>query len=174
MYSEALPGGGPMSPVWILKRPRVSVYKCLSVSVGFAVTVTIWPREVVSCRDFILSPVATFWAMSLVGIYPGRASIVLWLQMYWKTTFVVIWIKYIFSNFSAHYFVSWLPCKQKLHFCYMSWCAKSSLCLQCSIVHARNLACDLQAKLIVRSCHQMAWIKNCDNSDLPRKTQAML
>ena len=29
---------------------------------------------VVSCRDFILRAVATFWAMSLVGIYPGRAS----------------------------------------------------------------------------------------------------
>ena len=29
------------------------VYKCLSLIVGFAVTVTIWPREVVSCRDFI-------------------------------------------------------------------------------------------------------------------------
>ena len=38
------------------------------------VTVAIWPREVVSCRDFILRAVATFWAMSLVGIYPGRAS----------------------------------------------------------------------------------------------------
>ena len=51
---EALPGGAPMSPVWILKR-LVSVFiKCLSLIVGFSVTVTIWPREVVSCRDFIL------------------------------------------------------------------------------------------------------------------------
>ena len=33
-----------------------------------------WPREVVSCRDFILPSVATFWVMSLVGIYPARAS----------------------------------------------------------------------------------------------------
>ena len=48
-------GGGPMSP-------------------GFAVTVAIWPREVVSCCDFILLAVATFWAMSLVRIYPGRTS----------------------------------------------------------------------------------------------------
>ena len=32
--------------------------------------------EVVSCRDFILRTVATFWAMSLVGIYPGKASTV--------------------------------------------------------------------------------------------------
>ena len=38
------------------------------------VTVTIWPREVVSCRDFILLAVATFWAMSLVGIYPSSLS----------------------------------------------------------------------------------------------------
>ena len=53
---------------------RVVVYKCLSPIVGFAVTVAIWPREVVSCRDFILRDVATFWAMLLVGIYPGRTS----------------------------------------------------------------------------------------------------
>ena len=38
---------------------RVGVYKCLSLIVGFAVTVAIWPREVVSCRDFILRAVAT-------------------------------------------------------------------------------------------------------------------
>ena len=56
------------------KTTRVGVFKCLSLIVGFAVTVTIWPREVVSCRDFILRAVATFWAMSLVGIYPGRDS----------------------------------------------------------------------------------------------------
>ena len=55
------------------KTSRVGVYKCLSLIVGFAVTVAIWPREIVSCRDFILRAVATFWAMSLVGIYPGRA-----------------------------------------------------------------------------------------------------
>ena len=52
----------------------VSVYKCLSLVVCFAVTVAIWPREVVSCHDFVLHAVATFWAMSFVGIYPGRAS----------------------------------------------------------------------------------------------------
>ena len=56
------------------KTSRVGVYKCLLLIVGFAVTVAIWPREVVSCRDFILRAVATFWAMSLVGIFPGRAS----------------------------------------------------------------------------------------------------
>ena len=33
-----------------------------------------WPKEVVACRNFILGSVATFWVMSLVGIYPGRAS----------------------------------------------------------------------------------------------------
>ena len=57
------------------KMPLVGVYKCLSLIVSFAVTVAIWPREVVSCRDFILQAVSTFWAMSLVGIYPGRASL---------------------------------------------------------------------------------------------------
>ena len=55
------------------KTSCVGVYKCLSLIVGFAVTVAIWPREIVSCRDFIFRAVATFWAMSLVGIYPGRA-----------------------------------------------------------------------------------------------------
>ena len=53
----------------------VFIYKCLLLTVGFSVTVTIWPREVVSCHDFILCTVATFWATSLVGIYPGRASL---------------------------------------------------------------------------------------------------
>ena len=78
---EALPGGGGGggwgSHVAHLnfKTSRVGVYKCLSLIVGFAVTVAIWQREVVSCRDFILCTVATFWAMSLVGIYPGRASL---------------------------------------------------------------------------------------------------
>ena len=57
------------------KTSGVSVYKCLSLIVGFAVTVAIWPMEVVSCRNFILHAVATFWAMSLVGIYPGTASL---------------------------------------------------------------------------------------------------
>ena len=57
------------------RQSRVGVYKCLLLIVGFSVTVTIWPREVVSCHDFILCTVATFWATSLVGIYPGRASL---------------------------------------------------------------------------------------------------
>ena len=63
------------------KTSRVSVYKCLSLIVGFAVTVAIWPREVVSCRDFILGTVSTFWAMSLVGTYPGRASVMMMMMM---------------------------------------------------------------------------------------------
>ena len=66
--------GGSHVPRLNFKTSRVSVYKCLSLIVSFAVTVAIWPREVVSCRDFILCAVATFWAMSLLGIYPGRAS----------------------------------------------------------------------------------------------------
>ena len=67
-------GGGGHVACLNFKTSCVSVYKCLSLIVIFAVTVPIWLREVVSCRDFILHAVATFWAMSLVGIYPGRAS----------------------------------------------------------------------------------------------------
>ena len=73
---EALPGEGGSHVAHLnFKTSCVGVYKCLSLIVGFAVTVAIWPREVVSCRDFILRTVATFWASSLVGIYPGRASL---------------------------------------------------------------------------------------------------
>ena len=75
--AEALPGlGGGRSHVTRLnfKTSRVGVYKCLSLIVGFAVTVASWPKKVVSCCDFILCAVTTFWAISLVGIYPGRAS----------------------------------------------------------------------------------------------------
>ena len=67
-------GGGSYVARLNFKTSRVGVYKCLSLIVGFAVTVAIWPREVVSCCDFILHAVATFWAMALVGIYPGRTS----------------------------------------------------------------------------------------------------
>ena len=73
---EALPGGSHVARL-NFKTSCVGVYKCLSLIFGFAVTVAIWPREVVSCRNFILRTVATFWAMSLVGIYPGRASVLL-------------------------------------------------------------------------------------------------
>ena len=76
VLNEALPGGGgggaPVPPS-NFKSACVGVYKCLSLIVGFAITVAIWLREVVSCRDFIFRAVATFWAMLLVGIYPGRA-----------------------------------------------------------------------------------------------------
>ena len=71
--NEVLPGGVHVTRL-NFKTSCVGVYKCLSLIVGFAITVAIWLREVVSCRDFILRAVATFWAMSLVGIYPGRAS----------------------------------------------------------------------------------------------------
>ena len=67
-------GGGVHVARLNFKTSRDGVYKCLSLIVGLAVTVAIWLREVVSCRDFILRAVATFWAMLLVGIYPGRAS----------------------------------------------------------------------------------------------------
>ena len=41
---------------------------------GLDVSVGILLGKDVSCRYFILCAVATFWAMSLVGIYPVRAS----------------------------------------------------------------------------------------------------
>ena len=76
-YGGPAGGGGGQYYVAHLnfKTSRVGIYKCLSLIVGFAVTVAVWLREVVSCRDFILRTVATFWASSLVGIYPGRASL---------------------------------------------------------------------------------------------------
>ena len=57
-----MPGGGEgkgEGHVACLSRV-VGVYKCLSLIVGFAVTFAIWPREVVSCRDFILRAVLLF------------------------------------------------------------------------------------------------------------------
>ena len=54
-------GGSHVAPPLNFKTFRVvGVYTCLSLIVGFAVTVAIWPREVVSCRDFMLRPVVTF------------------------------------------------------------------------------------------------------------------
>ena len=74
-------GGGSHVTRLNFKTSCVGLYKCLSLIVGFAVTVAIWPREVVSCRDFILGAVATFWTMSLVGIYPGRALFILSIKL---------------------------------------------------------------------------------------------
>ena len=53
-------GGGAKVTCLNFKTGCVSVFKCLSLIVGFPVTVAIWPREVVSCRYFILRAVATF------------------------------------------------------------------------------------------------------------------
>ena len=60
-----MPGGGGGTHVARLnfKMSCVGVYKCLLLIVDFAVTVAIWPREVVSCHDFLLRAVATFWAI---------------------------------------------------------------------------------------------------------------
>ena len=55
----------------VINKPN---HRSLSLILGFSITVTIWLREVVSCRNFILRSVTTFWVVSLVGIYPGRAS----------------------------------------------------------------------------------------------------
>ena len=63
MRTEALPGGSHVACLNV-KTSCVGVYKCLSLIVGFAITVTIWPREVVSCSDFILPTVTNFWATS--------------------------------------------------------------------------------------------------------------
>ena len=70
-------GGGGGSHVAHLnfKTSHVGVYKRLSLIVRFAVTVAVWSREVVSCQDLILRAVATFWAMSLVRIYPGKTPL---------------------------------------------------------------------------------------------------
>ena len=46
-------GGGSHVTRLNFKMSCVGVYKCLSLIVGFAITVAIWLREVVSCRDFI-------------------------------------------------------------------------------------------------------------------------
>ena len=82
------------------KTSRVGVYKCLSLIVGFAVTVAILLREVVSCCNFILRAVATFWAASLVGIYPGRASR--------KTnTLHIGYFKWRQMNFSGNTKITW-------------------------------------------------------------------
>ena len=90
IWGPARGGGGSHVTRLNFKTPRVGVYKCLLLIVGFAITVTIWPREVVSCRDFILRPVATFWAMSLVGIYPGRTSyIIVWILVHSMNTWPV-------------------------------------------------------------------------------------
>ena len=75
-YYEAMPGGVHVARL-NFKTSRIGVYKCLLLIVGFAFTVAIRPREIVSCLDFILCAVTTFWAMSLVRIYPGRASTML-------------------------------------------------------------------------------------------------
>ena len=62
-------GGGAHVARLHFKTSRVGVYKCLSLIVVFAVTVTIWPREVVSCRDFILHTVATQSRSRLVPFF---------------------------------------------------------------------------------------------------------
>ena len=49
-------------------------HRSLSLILGLDVTVGILLRKDIFCCDFILCAVATFWSMSLVGIYPGRAS----------------------------------------------------------------------------------------------------
>ena len=66
---EALPGkGGSHVARLNFKTSHVGVYKCPSLIVGFAVTVAIWQREVVSCRDLISCAVTTFWNLPWQGL----------------------------------------------------------------------------------------------------------
>ena len=70
---EALPGLVPCHPSEF-KTSRVSVYKCLSLIVGFAITVAIWPKETVSsrfhftCCRYFLGHVAS-WNLPWQGLY---------------------------------------------------------------------------------------------------------
>ena len=73
IWGPAGGGGGPMLPFCILKN-LMSMFINACHLLSALPSVATWLREVVCCRDFILRAVATFWAMSLVGIYPGRAS----------------------------------------------------------------------------------------------------
>ena len=61
-----------MSPVGILKR-LVSVFINACRLLSALPSLSQFGRRKLYRRDFILRAVATFWAMSLVGIYPGRA-----------------------------------------------------------------------------------------------------
>ena len=83
-------GGGGGSHVACLnfQTSRVSVYKCLSLIVGFAVTVTIWPREVVLLRfhfsHAVARPLTSVDFLLLVSILcsqksfpPNQSSVVL-------------------------------------------------------------------------------------------------
>ena len=64
---------------------------------GFAVTV--------ACRDFILGSVATFWVMSLVGIYPGRASIEDITWPHGDTNFIFcLFYRYWWNSYIKHNF----------------------------------------------------------------------
>ena len=60
-----------------LQNHKLAKHRSLSLILGFAVTVAIWLREVFSCRNFISPFVAPFWVMSIVGIYPGRALLIM-------------------------------------------------------------------------------------------------
>ena len=66
-------GGGPMSPVRILKR-LVSVFINACCLLSALPSLSQFGSGRLSRRNFILRSVATFSAMSPVGIYPGRAS----------------------------------------------------------------------------------------------------
>ena len=94
----------------------------LLLIVGFAVTVAIWPREVVSCHDFTLCAVTTFWAMSLVGIYPGRATIK------WQLNFaILVWNHFCTPLSSITITNLWLLSKL--------WCENMPPCCLITAIH---------------------------------------
>ena len=67
-------GGGGGSRVACLNILKSLMSGFNLVILGLDITVGILLGKDVFCRNFILCAVATFWAMSLVGIYPVRAS----------------------------------------------------------------------------------------------------
>ena len=72
---EALPGEGSHVARLNFKMSHVSVYKCLSLIVGFFRHChNLATGGCLLSRFHFSRAVASFWATSLVGIYPGRAS----------------------------------------------------------------------------------------------------
>ena len=65
--------GGPMSPVWILKC-LVSVFINAFHLLSALPSLSQFDRGRLSQVSISFYAVTTFWAMSLVEIYPGRAS----------------------------------------------------------------------------------------------------
>ena len=73
MLFETLPGGGGGNVAHLnFKASRVGIYRCSLLIVGFAITVTIWPRVVVSCREFHFTHCHYF--LGHVACHSGRTG----------------------------------------------------------------------------------------------------